>query len=305
VARFLDLRNEAETDIVRAAKRSDVVYFLRCPNWELYDRIRAVSGAKLVFDLNDALWRPPHSEAWPELNKILSNVDAVFSLTEEDTAYARQFNKHVTPIPVCTMVEEFDATRARLPARADDRVVIGWVGSYSTFSALQEIRAELENIAERFPQVELRVLGAEDTFDPPLTKLRCTYRPCYDDTSMIEEILRMDVGLYPPPLDLEDYRIRGPQKALLYMTGRVPPVCVDAGGWTALVEDGVNGTLVPAEGSWADKLGALIVSRELRTHMGRNGYEYVHERHTLAAVFQILEDALLSALRSPSGRTAV
>jgi glycosyltransferase involved in cell wall biosynthesis len=303
VARFVDLRRVSEADAVRLARQADMVYFLRCPSWDLYAQIGAVSPAKLVFDFNDALWRPPHAEVWKGLDKILARVDAVFSLTEYDTAYAQQFNNLVIPIPVCTVVEQFDAARAKLHPRTDDRVVLGWVGSYGTFSALQKIRDGLESLGERFPQVELRVVGAEDAFSPRLQKLRCTTRPRYDDLSMIEEILRMDVGLHPPPEDLEDYRIRGPQKSLLYMTGRVPPVCVAAGSWTGLVQDGVTGVVVPPAGGWAEKLEPLVSSRALRAEIGRKAYEFVRERYTLEVVFQILEDALLRVLRSPSGRT--
>jgi glycosyltransferase involved in cell wall biosynthesis len=231
-------------------------------------------------------------------------VDAVFSLTDIDTAYARQFNNLVLRIPVCTSVELFDAARARRAPRRDDRVILGWVGSRGTFAALEYVRDALDAVGEQFPRAELRVVGAGADFRSPLRHLRCTARPEYDEAAMIEEILGMDVGLYPPPLDLEDYRIRGPQKALLYMTGRVPPVCESAGDWTGLIKDGVNGMLASGPAEWAEKIGALVASPELRSRVGGNAYAMVREEYSLAKVFGVLEEALLTVLRAPSGRTA-
>lgn len=49
---------------------------------------------------------------------------------------------------------------------------------------------------------------------PAFSKLQYSILPQYDEQTMIGEILGMDLGLFPPPLDMEDYCSRGRLEAL-------------------------------------------------------------------------------------------
>src|SRR5690606_25309602 len=144
---------------------------------------------------------------------------------------------------------------------APGRTVIGWVGSRATVGALAKIRAPLRALLARHPALEFRVVGARPAdVAAILGRERVTVRAEYDQDGMIDEMLAFDIGVFPAPLDEEDYRARGALKALLYMAAGLPAVCLDAGDCAALVTDGVDGMLARTEAEWEAKLEALVVS---------------------------------------------
>ena len=68
-----------------------------------------------------------------------------------------------------------------------------------------------------------------------------------------------------------------------YMRCAKPVVCSQTGGNPEIVEDGVNGFLVPVGDipSLADRIGLLVRSPELRKRMGKAGQEHINSRYSL------------------------
>jgi glycosyltransferase involved in cell wall biosynthesis len=282
----------------RLARRYDIVYFLKVADLPLYEAIRSCSRAKLVFDLTDALWRPPHDAVWPDLNRILGLVDGVIGNNGLDTAYARRFNRRVYLVPPSSPVKLFDAAVAARRPREGGKVRIGWVGGWGTRAAVEVVRPVLERIGERHPEVELRLLGCEPV---KIGRLRCTALPEYDEPTMVREIVDLDIGLFPPPGDLEDYCVRGALKAILYMSGRVPPVCQATGDCVDLIRDGENGMLAGTPEEWERKISSLVSNHDLRRALGRAAYETVRKEYSVANVFAQAEQAFFAIHASPSG----
>jgi len=297
---FVDISEVGEDRIVEMAAGFDVVYLLKIPFFSLVEKLRRHTRAKLVFDLTDALWKPHHRPAgWHDLEKILSGVDAIFSDNEFVADYGRKFNQSVHVIHACTQVEKFDAVRGNI-SKDLNKIVIGWVGTNSTLTALHHIQPALENIFRRHPNLELRILASGFTGPqqlPTFEHVRYSVVPSYTEDDMIREVLAMDIGLFPPPVDREDFAIRGPLKALIYMTGGVPAVCQNAGDCALLIEDGVSGMLADTLDDWERKIEMLLADPRLRADIGRRGLEIVRQRNSLAAVFRMLEAALLSVLQ--------
>ncbi|BET59406.1 glycosyltransferase [Geobacter sp. 60473] len=308
-AEFIDVDDTTEDHLVEQAGGYDLVYLLKIPYLNLIHKLRRHTDARLVFDLTDALWMPHHRwNKWQDLEAILTEVDAVFSDNEFVADYGRKYNDNVVVIPACTQVERFDEVRPSIPVRADDSVVIGWVGTFSTMSALNVVRDPLERLSLRYPNLSVRLLIHGFPANQTLTGFqhtRFTLVPRYDEDLMIREVLRMDIGVFPPPYDLEDYAIRGPLKALVYMTAGVPPVCANAGACASLITDGQNGMLVNVPTEWEKKLEELIISRALREQIGGNALATVRRNHSLQTIFSKTVDALTAVLslprRSPAG----
>lgn len=289
-----------EEQIVEMSSSFQAVYLLKVPSIHLVKELKKRSNAKVVFDLTDALWKPFHrKEGWHDLEKILTNVDAVFTDNKYISAYGRKYNSNVFVIPACTQVERFDEMRMITPPRQDDKVVIGWVGSTGTVRALASIREPLENLFARYSNLELRILGCDETLLPRFKNVSFTTLPDYDEDDMIREVLRMDIGIFPPPLDLEDYRIRGALKGLIYMTGGIAAVCQNEGDCRRVIRDGVTGMLATTKEEWIQKLEILIKSPALRREMGSRALEAVRNKHSLEHVYEILEAALVSVINSP------
>ena len=115
----------------------------------------------------------------------------------------------------------------------------------------------------------------------------------------MQEAAQMDIGLFPPPADLADYEIRGPLKALIYMSAGIPAVCLAAGDVARIIQDGKNGMLVKARTDWESKIEKLILDSDLRERMGNAAFETVKAGHSLESAFNSLEQSFLSVMNTP------
>ncbi len=291
-AEYLNVREWQEPQLVAAAQDADIVYLLRTNSLSLVRAIKKHTRAKLVFDLTDALWKPYHRvHGWNDLEAILSECDAIFSENEFVCSYGRQF-KPVYSIPAVLHTEAFAKLKSEVAPRNDGLIRVGWIGSTGTMTAILSIKDQLRALSKRYPMMELRLVGCADPkLVEQLEGVRVSVRPSYDERSMLEEILQMDIGIYPPPIDVEDYAIRGAQKAMLYMQGGIPAVAWNAGDCATVIEDGVTGMLVNMPDEWMSKIEKLIVSPPLRRKIGERAAASISEGHTHAQVFAILEEA--------------
>jgi glycosyltransferase involved in cell wall biosynthesis len=290
-----------ELAIALRARRCGLVYLLKVPSLSLIRRL-AIVRARVVFDLTDSLWRTEvGGTVWGDLDTILAESDAVFTCNTYDTAYGAAHNARTVRLSPYAEVEEFQRVRTTRPPRADGRVRIGWIGSPSTVRAVAHVAGAIDRLAERLPSVELRVVGCRQASDlPALRHARVSLGPAdYDRRVMIEEILDMDVGLYPIVIDEDDYRVRGPLKALNYMAGSVPTVCHRAGDCARIVEEGVNGMLAGSSEEWEEKLERLARDAELRRAVGRAGLETVRASYSFEKAVDDLEAAFLSVVSAP------
>jgi glycosyltransferase involved in cell wall biosynthesis len=104
---------------------------------------------------------------------------------------------------------------------------------------------------------------------------------------MIEEVLKMDVGLFPLQ-DVEASRTRGVLKATVYMSGGAAVVCSPIGQCIDLIQDGVNGFLAATPEEWVRKMERLVEDVALRQTVARNGLEQVRREFTVENSFDKL-----------------
>jgi glycosyltransferase involved in cell wall biosynthesis len=300
---LVDVKDATEDEIVEKARRYAVVYLVKVRSFSLVKRLKA-QGSKVVFDLTDPLWEFRYRRGgWWDVDRILIHSDAVFSENEYVCAYGRRYNDRVISIPVCTQVERFAAARESAPPAPPDRVVIGWVGSPSTVHAVTKFQDVLEEVCRRHPEVEIRLLGTGTMVLPTWRHARVTTVETYDEDAMIREILAMHIGIFPPPEDEYDYRVRGSHKALLYMTAGIASVALNAGDCATKIRDGVTGMLANNREEWIEKLSLLVRDPALRDQIAARGAEVIRAEHSLANVTHELSDALDRVIRMPP-RTA-
>jgi len=304
---FLEATDTPPDDIVRLASGTSLVYLLKVASATLVQRLRQETNARIVFDLTDALWKLNFRGGWKRLEDILLSVDAVFSENEYICGYGRKYNQNVFSLPACTQVERFDALRSVARRPDGGRIRLGWVGSAGTVSALRHIIGPLKHLSAKHPELEVRVVGADEAQAARiLSGIPHTAVAAYDEESMIREILAFDVGLFPMPGDPCDYCVRGALKAMLYMTGGKPPIAQRLGEPARVIEDGVTGMLAGSTAEWELKLATLIDSVELRHQMGARALESIRHQHSVAHVFAETERAMLEVLAQPAtGRRPV
>ena len=280
-----------ERAIARLARRHDVVYLSKILSYRLISLLRRASAARLVYDFGDAVWSNQYRlQSFPD---ILRMVDVVTTDNEYTAAYVREHNPRCVVIPDCPQVEQFDARRGERRRGAGGRVTVGWVGSPGTAYNLYVVWEALERLAVRFPGLQLRLVGVapSDPRLPPFEKVACSCRARYSQAEMIEEVLGMDIGLFPLQ-DVAASQVRGFLKAAVYMAGEVPVVASPIGQSRDLIANGVTGLLARSPEEWEASLAALILDPALRERLGRAGLELVRGSFTVEHAFARLHAAL-------------
>ncbi|MDD5209315.1 MAG: glycosyltransferase [Elusimicrobiales bacterium] len=298
-----------ELRLVRLAGSCDVVYMCKVQSPRLISMLRRRTKARLVLDFGDAVWMPRYGsrssgqyssssaplsgDENPEFSGLLPLLDAVTTDNELTAAYVRRFNANCTVVPDSPQIELFDEMRGKVRKNADDTVTIGWVGSQSTAYNLFLIWETLERLFLKYPNLHLRLVGTgkDMRLIPPFEKVRYSCAENYTQAEMVNEVLKMDIGLFPLQ-DVEASRVRGVLKASVYMSGEAAVVSSPVGQCKDFIKDGVNGMLAGTGEEWERKLELLIKDKQLRQKLAKGGLETVRGNLTLDRAFAVLRPVI-------------
>ena len=270
----------------------DVVYLIKVDSLELIKALKEYKHIKVVFDLTDALWMPHfRKDGWGNINSILSTSDAIFCCNNYDKQYALLHNPNVFVIPPYANVTRFDEIKQRIAPKNNNDIVIGWLGSTGTSYSVMNIRNPLEKLSRKFPNLFLYLVGADQSGMSSVMRTNM-FSGNYNEDMMIQEIFKMDIGVFPITRSEEDYKIRGPLKTFNYMAAGIPTVSYDAGDCSTIIKDGVNGMLAKTNEEWENKLELLIKNENLRKEIGLNGYKTIKENFSREKISEILNSSL-------------
>jgi len=284
------LTHNTENTALAMARGFDAVYMSKVTSFGFVERMRRATAARIVLDFGDAIWLPRYRIE--RFDQLIRSVDAVTTDNVTTAEYAKQFNPNCTVIPDCPQVEVFDRARVRIAKRSNgDRIVIGWVGTRSTTYNLYVAWEGLERIFARHANLELRLVGAAPGDLPPFERIRYTCTPSYDQAQMVEEVLRMDIGLFPLQ-DVEACRVRGVLKATVYMSGEAVAVCSPVGQCRDLIRDGINGMLAATPDEWEAKIERLIADPSLRRRITAEALSTVRSEFSVEKSYRRLRSVL-------------
>jgi glycosyltransferase involved in cell wall biosynthesis len=283
--------------IARMSRLHDCVYMLRTTSANLYELLWREGPARVVTDINDALWLPTfrnEGHAYDDLPDVIGRSRAVVCENGYLADYARGFSGNVHVVPDAPQLELFDDVRAgfRPPV---DRVTLGWIGSSGTADNLCAIFEPLEEVFARHQNLHLRVLGARPRDLPRFEKVRFSCLPSYTHREMIQEALQMNAGLFPL-FRTTDSVARGTLKARVYMSAALPVVATRWGLLPDLIEHGVNGFLPDSPAEWVACLERLVTQPAERDAIGLRALTTVRRQYTRRACFDRLVEALISAM---------
>ena len=240
----------------------------------------------VVYDFDDAIFTTEVREArswlaaWKERRNVrglpgMLKLAAVAIVENEYTAeFARSYCEVATITgPIDTEVYSICDRTQRKP----EAVVLGWIGSATSRQYLELIRGPLHQLSKRFPNLRLRVVGAES---PHVEGLQVESK----DWSLEEEeedLRGFDIGLMPIADDPWT-RGKGGYKLLQYMATGLPVVTSPVGVNRQIVRDGESGFWARSPGEWEGRLATLIENPGLRHEMGRRGRATVEKEYALA-----------------------
>ncbi len=238
------------------------------------------SRAKYIFDFDDSIWLMDTSDGnkryeWlknPE--KTVRNIryaDMVFAGNAYLASYARRCNDKIKIIPT-TIDTDFHKP---LP-KQNDNIIIGWIGSHTTIKHFEYALEFLTIIKNKYPQIEIRVVGDEDYVNESLNIKGFAW----SSATEVEMINSFSIGIMPLPND-EWAKGKCGLKGLSYMACEVPTIMSPVGVNTEIIQHGENGFLASTTNEWIDSLSQLIEDASLRQKIGKAGRETILEKYSV------------------------
>jgi len=278
-------------DVIRL-RRYDLVFIHReaCPfgppifEWLIYKFKKPI-----IYDFDDAIFLQNYNLAnrfyrflkFPSKTKeIIKMASMVIVPNVFLKEYTGKFNEHVYIIPT-----PIDTDKFKIAAKSPNKLVIGWVGSFTTASYLKVVFNAMQQLSKKYDFV-LKVFGAGEIISIPGVKIENHDWHLKEEVEYFQSI---DIGIYPL-IDTLWARGKAGFKAIQYMAVGVPVVASSVGMVKDFIEDGVNGYLVKTEEEWVEKISKLIEDSNLRRSIGLAGRKTVEEKYSLKLnAFKFLE----------------
>ena len=241
---------------------------------------------RILFDFDDAIFtseiRGRHwTAAWKErrnsrgLPGMLRLSEGAVVENDYTGAYAARYCR------VTRITGPVDAEAIRPPPGGrppGETVVLGWIGSASSAQYLDLLRAPLARLANRCPEIRLRLVG--------VASWSCAGVPVEAKEWRLDEesgdLAGFDIGIMPLTEDRWTLG-KGGYKLLQYMASGLPVAASPVGINREIVVEGITGYLAGTDEQREEKLFELAADAELRARMGRMGRERVEAEYSLAS----------------------
>ena len=250
----------------------------------------------VVFDFDDAIFTTEvrgAGQTWLSRWKERRNTKGLPAMLEiADKAIVENDYTGTFAASFCPVAKITGPVDTNLFKRADGsnhqgKVVLGWIGSATSAQYLRLIEDPLRRLSGRYPDVAVRVIGANG-WRPPGVEVETKDWKLEEES---QDLANFDVGLMPITEDAWTLG-KGGYKLLQYMASALPVVASPVGINREIVEEGETGFLARSDAEWEDRLTRLIEDASLRERMGSRGRTVAENRYSLVAQQQQLMDVL-------------
>ncbi len=264
-----------------------------------FERIyRSIGKIPLVLDLDDATYaayKSPNFGSVAAYLKFFGKTDRLIEMSELVICgnrfiadYVGNKGKQTVVIPTITDPNLFPEKKPN-----EGKLIVGWIGTKSTFPFLQKLLPVLSQLAAKH-EFTLKVVGAGQDVEtiPGLEVQNVEWRLERE----IDDLISFDIGLYPidtqGSVDKRWLEGKSGFKAIQYFAAGVPFVMTPIG---VCAEIGIIGethfnAVTPED--WYHHLDHLLSDTRLRTTMGAAGRKHSLETYDLESHVNKLEKAL-------------
>lgn len=193
---------------------------------------------------------------------LIKKADHVITCTPYLDEFARKFNKNTTDISSTVNSKIYLPTNSYCN---DHQLILGWSGSHSTSKYLYLLKNVLKNIYFEYA-FKLLVMG-DSHFHIEGLEIEAIE---WSEENEIKNLQRIDIGLYPLPLDDPWVLGKSGLKAIQYMMLGIPTVATAVGANFRVIDNESTGFLVKTEEEWRQRLISLIKDPQLRKKIGLN-----------------------------------
>lgn len=274
--RFKDLINLSDYDLVFVHRETYPI------GGAFFEKI-ASRRKPIVYDFDDSIFLPTSSSA-NNIVYLLKNPRKIAQILKISTIviagnnylrkYAIQYNKNVTVIPTPIDTDRYFPFKDH---RRDEKIVIGWIGTYSTNKYLCIIKEVFLKLIRKYgSRIEIRLMGCRDNF---LNIPGIVYKNWVLATE-VTDLQQFDIGIMPV-WDDDWTRGKCAFKIIQYMTVGASVVASPVGMNKEVIKDGENGFLAADEEDWLKKLSLLIDNVNLRDSFALKGREKVEKEYSV------------------------
>ncbi|MGN6644939.1 MAG: glycosyltransferase family 4 protein, partial [Cytophaga sp.] len=189
--------------------------------------------------------------------------------------FALEHNDQVTDISSTINTDTY------IPVNSYDNkneLVIGWSGSHSTLKYFALLKDILLKLKEKYT-FRILIFGVQECV---IEGLNIEVVP-FDEKIEVATLQRIDIGVYPLPLNEQWVYGKSGLKALQYMALGIPTVATALGANLRIIENGKSGLLVTTEEEWLQALSDLFERADLRKTLGTNGRKNIVEHYSINA----------------------
>lgn len=242
------------------------------------------SGAKVVFDFDDAIWHLDVSAGNKKFEwlknpgktaDIIDHADLILAGNNYLADYAKHHNENIKIIPT-TIDTDFHIPKWEL-RKKENCITIGWCGSHTTIKHFEAYVPVLKIIKQKYGEkIKFKVVG-----DPLYQNNELNIKGvAWSHHTEVDHINEFDIGIMPLP-DNEWTKGKCGLKGLSYMACEVVPVMSSVGVNTEIIQHGANGFLADNNEQWVDAISKLIGSEELRQKMGKAARQTVIDKYSV------------------------
>jgi glycosyltransferase involved in cell wall biosynthesis len=275
------------------ASRADVTVILRKTFSIPYLYLLGLCSKHLILDLDDAIFCRSNGSTSPTRQKRFAKVARRCRQIWAGNSYlanvSRRYNPSVLVLPTSLELEKY-SIEATKPSDTLDLV---WIGSSSTRRYLTLAIPVLENLAELFSSLRLKIVA---DFNLPNHRLR-TEAIQWSEKGEAQALASAHIGIAPMP-DNSWTRGKCGLKVLQYMAAGLPVVSSPVGVNRDIVDHGTTGFHAASQDDWFTAVEKLIRNPELRQSMGEAGRRRVSQSFSITTTYEKIEKNLQSLLRA-------
>ena len=274
--------------LLQKVAKHDVVYFFL---WvtpfgiPFFEWMYCKAAKKIIFDIDDLVFlkNNPHEKKYLSWIKgkekpifLMKKADYVITCTPYLDKFVRQYNSKTTDIS--STVDTEIRYQAVNDYSNNDKIILGWSGSHSTSKYLYLLKNVLLSLRNKV-DFKLLVMG-DDNFNIEGLDIESVK---WTEEKEILQLQRMDIGLYPLPLNEEWVFGKSGLKAIQYGAVGIPTIATNVGCNDRVILDNETGYLVKTEEEWLHKLLMLIQDNHLRKKIGVAAREHISKHYSINA----------------------
>ena len=240
---------------------------------------RDFTGAKIVIDLDDDPFnlnrKHPGYQSFvdkkPQYEYVIKNADRIICSTQQIADAVKHLNNKITVIPNAI---DLDIWKVKKKKRTDGKIRIGWFGSASHLVDLPIILPFIEEIENKYPEVEFHLVGMVDVDFQEGRRFHHQPTKGYEEYPQFLADMDVDIAI-APLLDTKFNRAKSNIKWLEHSMLETPMVLSRVTPYKECVEHEKTGFLADTKKEWIEYLSRLIESPELRKKIGKEAKKAV------------------------------